>query len=1550
MAPQLPTSLLRPLSHRTFILSSSSLLAQYDIKPADPNDWEVLRLSYSVRNYVFETHGWAADNGVMVSPIAEPLTIHLNHTDWRHHFDATVGNSIAGRMPDMHTDGYGTFSQKLWGHTCALYTNLSAEALSDCSGEYLNFTSLNTRFELNQQPDLPWVEGRLTTVVTPHSAPPALVQEFTARECPSDGCPRPVKLKPGESYAPRRWSDDTIWQCVRLTAGASIRRCSLVTPQDTPTDTPTDVRRARRQLRASAARVLERHGARGLLRAARHGRRGLRAANSDDESASPSPSEQRARRRLSEDVVFRPPQAGDDVVIGVRDHVILDVETPLLNWLTINGQLEASREAHSKVNARSVLVWGSLTLGTPSSPIPANVTSVISLYGEPNDHTVVMVEGLFLVNKVLAVLGDVTMAGAPLGAAVHTKLATTAVAGESAITVRGDVSAWAADALIAIGPTEYPLPPATTEAETVQLAGEPQYDAASDTTTLLLSAPLSHRHFAGRVLSPSDGAHLPSLDLAAVVALVGGRSNVRIETAEPTSEHGGVMTVGGSLDGTWVGSANLTGVEFVRMGKHSYEHPALHFNYLGTSRTAEAQQGRKSTVQDCVFSRSQAGGVQADGARELSLYGNVFHRTYRSAVWIGSGSADDVIEIVGNVAVETLRHPRATTAWIDPFAAFFVEARPLRLEANIAAGSADSGFVVRPQLAECQPGDDGSAPIGLLNEAVGCLTGFFILKGCTDELHCNVCAQLRGALAWKNAHVGVITVDQNANTRLSEIAVSDNHIGITLNYLRPFGDTRHRAYFHNVTVLGSTAASTCDASTVCRAFGQFGEDVASTIGASCNSVVGPAVRRIGVLAHMVNSLGKLCESSSKLARCRPPSRPVKECVMPWEHRIGTVGSRYSEAHWSAVTFGHFEASDCGQQSKAFTFNPTSIDATFPQRFADVQWLPSASPDARLRLENSAGAPTNRVRDCAPGGECDGVANMLLIDTDGTLLGAAPSNGGGTAVPGNHGNLADESCTGRQGHFACPALRLRWLSWEAPGIANVQTGRQFGRFKAWREEGGRESFSRGPFEDMCLPSEPEQIRTWSVKPSGRYNLTMFTSPPQNMRLQLFDEDATSSVRLAIFLTQPFRLDVYVAGARLGGAFDASSLAEFAGAGAPRYPTVNDPHGTFAFDPHQRRFYITVRGAAERLTGQGAVLLRMSMVVQLSLTMSVPVTEFDGESLIDNLATLLQIDRSRIKIVSVQSRAQVAASSGGSLRARLRLRALSEEAGIDILVQISEPLQEPDASLLDDSGEVGNSTEPAQNFDFSEESLGELQALAQAVWQSSQTASGMWANVTLLSYPAVSDPFTTSSSSPPSPSIFDDGDDGDGGVLSGRGGSNAAASSGDAAATISMALTRFVVPIVGSLVLVGAGAYFCYVRHRRRRADRAQVAELIDAAHDIHDLEERNTEPHDGSGAGRSNGAVVPSARSADLAPALPSWSGTAASSKYAHDFTGGAVYVQPKADPSLSADVPVPSSNAAASTAEAETSTGKAARTSRPNAARTSNSNKPPWRGGGSLAI
>ncbi|CAE7477037.1 unnamed protein product, partial [Symbiodinium sp. CCMP2456] len=81
--------------------------------------------------------------------------------------------------------------------------------------------------------------------------------------------------------------------------------------------------------------------------------------------------------------------------------------------------------------------------------------------------------------------------------------------------------------------------------------------------------------------------------------------------------------------------------------------------------------------------------------------------------------------------------------------------------------------------------------------------------------------------------VCIITAEQTANVRLDTVLVSDNHIGVTMRFLRPTTDMDHRVYSYNMTVFGSTAASTCAASIDCRAYGE--ED---TVGETCNSVIG----------------------------------------------------------------------------------------------------------------------------------------------------------------------------------------------------------------------------------------------------------------------------------------------------------------------------------------------------------------------------------------------------------------------------------------------------------------------------------------------------------------------------------------------------------------------------------------------------------------------------------------------------------------------------------------------------------------------------------------
>lgn len=744
---------------------------EYDLQIDDPNDFTQLRHTYSTSPYVFARHGFEGrmDSPTICEPVVERLTLHYNYTDWRNRFDGTYGSRLNAE-PDPALDTFGSWAHKLWAHDCDLYANLSAASLSECDGSYRNESTDSLKFELNQQPDKPRVRGRLSTVISEKSAPTGMRQAFIARECPEAGCWQPPPIELG---ALRMWSDPTVWECQRLTAGATVRTCS-------PSGGPT---RRRRMLEAAEVATSA------AMRVLPTGSLLLRAVRAS------------AGRRLqaSEVETNTLPAAGDNVDLDEHDNIELDVVTPILSLVTVVGRLAASRTTSSVLRCTSMHVWGQLELGSPDDPIPAGVTASLELHGGQSQQNVVMSEGLSLSNNAVAVLGSLTAAGAPLGAPLWTKLSATAVPGATALTVRGDFSSWPVGAQVAIGATEYPQPPASTQTETRTLSAAPTYNSAAGTTTLRLDAPLSFRHFAGQVLPSDARSHWPSLQLSATVALILGHSNVVIRTGEQHSGFGGVVTIGGSSDGVYVGVANLSHVEFAGMGDFAEQLPALHFNYIGDSVAGAATEQFSSRVEHCSFGFSQAGAVQVDGAGALSLIGNVFHRNRRTALWVGSRPPDAAgVHIVGNAALDTLRHSAESEDFVRPFASFLIEARVGSLLGNIAAGSADSGFTVRPSLAACVAGESAEPLLGQaeLNEAVATVVGVFALRACPGS--CNSCAAIRGFVVWKAAHAGVLTVDQSASMRLSDVAVSDNHIGITLNFHRPSEtDTAHRVFYHS---------------------------------------------------------------------------------------------------------------------------------------------------------------------------------------------------------------------------------------------------------------------------------------------------------------------------------------------------------------------------------------------------------------------------------------------------------------------------------------------------------------------------------------------------------------------------------------------------------------------------------------------------------------------------------------------------------------------------------------------------------------------------------
>merc|ERR1719271_1549113 len=70
-----------------------------------------------------------------------------------------------------------------------------------------------------------------------------------------------------------------------------------------------------------------------------------------------------------------------------------------------------------------------------------------------------------------------------------------------------------------------------------------------------------------------------------------------------------------------------------------------------------------------------------------------------------------------------------------------------------------------------------------------------------------------------------------------------------------------------------------------------------------------------------------------------------------------------------------------------------------------------------------------------------------------------------------------------------------------------------------------------------------------------------------------------------------------------------------------------------DPQERVVYVLLRGGFGALEGANQVFLQTIEVVKVSMTVEVPVAEFDQAGFESNLATLLGIDPARIRVAGV-----------------------------------------------------------------------------------------------------------------------------------------------------------------------------------------------------------------------------------------------------------------------------------------------------------------------------
>jgi hypothetical protein len=170
------------------------------------------------------------------------------------------------------------------------------------------------------------------------------------------------------------------------------------------------------------------------------------------------------------------------------------------------------------------------------------------------------------------------------------------------------------------------------------------------------------------------------------------------------------------------------------------------------------------------------------------------------------------------------------------------------------------------------------------------------------------------------------------------------------------------------------------------------------------------------------------------------------------------------------------------------------------------------------------------------------------------------------------------------------------------------------------EAGRFTTSVGPFDDTCSKRFYFGRHQFLVDASSQtFKVNTSNDFPSNARIVFSSSDANDKVylKIRVFLTN-FDMRLVSNGVEKAPLTD-------------RLPTLADPSGTYTFDA-RNTFHLIAQGSS---TSPHQVYdLRTIDVIKLNLTFSISIGGFFDESqLISNLATLLDIPASRIKVVDV-----------------------------------------------------------------------------------------------------------------------------------------------------------------------------------------------------------------------------------------------------------------------------------------------------------------------------
>ena len=297
------------------------------------------------------------------------------------------------------------------------------------------------------------------------------------------------------------------------------------------------------------------------------------------------------------------PPAGATVVVPIGKTIVLDVQTPPLKGLTIQGKLIASPATDVGVTSDYIMVrGGQLQIGTAAAPYKRRAT--ITLTG---NTTADLAGSLGFGAKVLGVMGGTLELHGTPSVVSWTPLAADVAVGANTITLSRPPGWLAGDEIVI----------ATSS------TNQNHYDVATiqsiSGATVTLRAPLRYRHF-GTVRTVGSA----TVDVRAEVGRLNRNIVVQGDASSTTSKIGGhTMFMTGGLT-----TVQIANTEFRRMGQHNQlgRYP-LHFHLMEAG--CKDCYVKDSSVRDTIQR-----GIVVHGTSGVTVAGNVVFNTVGHNIFI----------------------------------------------------------------------------------------------------------------------------------------------------------------------------------------------------------------------------------------------------------------------------------------------------------------------------------------------------------------------------------------------------------------------------------------------------------------------------------------------------------------------------------------------------------------------------------------------------------------------------------------------------------------------------------------------------------------------------------------------------------------------------------------------------------------------------------------------------------------------------------------------------------------------------------------------------